>query len=38
MEELLVIVGFVLALVLLAILSMWIGPDNRKPLDPWTIP
>ena len=37
MQDLILIIGFVLMLVILAIASLWIGPDNRKSMDPWTI-
>jgi hypothetical protein len=37
MQDLILIVGFVLVLVSLTIASLWIGPDNRQSVDPWTI-
>ena len=37
MQDLILIVGFVLVLVILTIASVWMGPDNRKSMDPWTI-
>jgi hypothetical protein len=36
MQDFIVLICFVLALVLLLILSTRMAPDERGPLDPWT--